>query len=69
MTESIPRSVSAQVAYLARLAPDVIGLTMELERPLHYFPGHIEVWSFAASRAMLQPDDAQSARNFRASHS
>ena len=32
-------SVSAQVAHLARLAPDVIGVTVELERPLHYFPG------------------------------
>jgi 3-phenylpropionate/trans-cinnamate dioxygenase ferredoxin reductase subunit len=32
-------SVSAQVAHLGRLAPDVIGVTVELERPLHYFPG------------------------------
>jgi NAD(P)H-flavin reductase len=41
VTESIPDpvSVSAQVAHLPRLAPDVIGLTVELERPLHYFPG------------------------------
>jgi NAD(P)H-flavin reductase len=41
LTESAPHPVamSAQVAHLARLAPDVIGLTMELERPLPYFPG------------------------------
>ena len=34
-----PASVSAQVAHLARLAPDVIGLTVELERSLHYLAG------------------------------
>jgi NAD(P)H-flavin reductase len=51
VTESIanPVSVSGQVANLARLAPDVIGLTVELERPLQYFAGqycNVQFWGF-----------------------
>jgi NAD(P)H-flavin reductase len=41
VTEAVPDpvSVSAQVTHLARLAPDVIGVTMEVEKPLDYLPG------------------------------
>jgi NAD(P)H-flavin reductase len=41
VTEAVPDqvSVSAQVTHLARLAPDVIGVTVEVEKPFHYLPG------------------------------
>jgi NAD(P)H-flavin reductase/ferredoxin len=41
VTETVPDPVSvpARVTHLARLAPDVIGVTMEIEKPLHYLPG------------------------------
>jgi len=32
-------SLSAQVTHLARLAPDVVSVTMEVEEPLEYLPG------------------------------
>ena len=32
-------SMSARVADLVRLAPDVVGVCLELPRPLRYFPG------------------------------
>jgi NAD(P)H-flavin reductase len=40
-TESLPDTVSlpARVAELTRLAPDVIGVKIELPRPLNYLPG------------------------------
>jgi len=34
-----PVSVSAEVAALTRLAPDVVGVSLELQRPLRYLPG------------------------------
>jgi 3-phenylpropionate/trans-cinnamate dioxygenase ferredoxin reductase subunit len=41
VTEPVPEpvSVAAQVTHLARLAPDVIGVTMEVEKPFRYLPG------------------------------
>jgi len=41
VTEPVPDpvSVSAQVTQLARLASDVVGVTMEVEKPFHYLPG------------------------------
>jgi NAD(P)H-flavin reductase/ferredoxin len=41
VTESVPDvvSMSGQVASIARLAPDVVGVTIQLPKPLHYFPG------------------------------
>ena len=41
VTEPVPDpiSVSAEVAELTRLAPDVIGVSLELQRPLRYLPG------------------------------
>jgi 3-phenylpropionate/trans-cinnamate dioxygenase ferredoxin reductase subunit len=41
VTEPVPDPVSApaQVVHMARLAPDVIGVTMEVERPFDYLPG------------------------------
>jgi NAD(P)H-flavin reductase len=41
VTEAVPDpvSLSAQVTHLVRLAPDVIGVTMEVEKPLDYLPG------------------------------
>lgn len=41
VTEPVPDSVSvpARVAALTRLAPDVVGVRLELERPLRYLPG------------------------------
>ena len=44
-----PETVSAQVTHLTRLASDVIGLTVQLERPLHYLPGqycHVQFSGF-----------------------
>jgi NAD(P)H-flavin reductase/ferredoxin len=40
-TETLPDTVSlpARVAELTRLAPDVIGVNIELPRPLNYLPG------------------------------
>ena len=40
-TEAVPDQVtlSATVAGIVRLAPDVIGVDVELPRPLHYLPG------------------------------
>jgi NAD(P)H-flavin reductase/ferredoxin len=40
-TEAVPEPValSAQVAGIVRLAPDVIGVDVELPRPLRYLPG------------------------------
>lgn len=41
VTETVPEQVSmpARVASIVRLAPDVIGVDVELPRPLHYLPG------------------------------
>ena len=41
MTEHVPDrvSVSAEVVELQRLAPDVVGVALELQRPLQYLPG------------------------------
>ena len=41
VTESVPDpvSMSAQVTNIVRLAPDVVGVDVELPRPLHYLPG------------------------------
>ena len=41
VTEPVPDQVSmpARVANMVRLAPDVIGVDVELPKPLHYFPG------------------------------
>jgi 3-phenylpropionate/trans-cinnamate dioxygenase ferredoxin reductase subunit len=41
MTEPVPDpiSVAAEVAELTRLAPDVVGVTLELQRPLGFLPG------------------------------
>jgi len=41
VTEAVPDpvSLSAQVTHLARLAPDVVSVTMEVEKPLEYLPG------------------------------
>lgn len=41
VTEPVPDSVStaARVAGLARLAPDVIGVRLKLQRPFRHFPG------------------------------
>ncbi len=41
VTEAVPDqvSVSARVADIVRLAPDVIGVDVELPRPLRYLPG------------------------------
>jgi NAD(P)H-flavin reductase len=40
-TEPVPDSVtvSAEVARLVRLAPDVVGVELALEQPFHYLPG------------------------------
>src|SRR5258708_22011556 len=40
VTEAVPDpvSLSAQVTHLARLAPDVGGGTMEVEKPVDYLP-------------------------------
>jgi NAD(P)H-flavin reductase/ferredoxin len=41
VTEPVPDtvSISAEVAELVRLAPDVVGVTLELPKPLTYLPG------------------------------
>jgi NAD(P)H-flavin reductase/ferredoxin len=41
VTEAVPDqvSMSGQVTELVRLAPDVIGVNIELPKPLHYLPG------------------------------
>src|SRR6516162_6287860 len=41
VTEHVPDrvSVSAEVVELQRLAPDVVGVALELQRPLQYLPG------------------------------
>jgi NAD(P)H-flavin reductase len=41
VTEAVPDqiSISARVANIVRLAPDVIGVDVELPQPLHYLPG------------------------------
>jgi 3-phenylpropionate/trans-cinnamate dioxygenase ferredoxin reductase subunit len=41
ITEPVPDTVSmsARVADLVRLAPDVVGVCLELPKPLRYFPG------------------------------
>ncbi len=41
VTEPVPDqvSMSGQVADIVRLAPDVLGVTIKLPKPLHYFPG------------------------------
>ena len=41
VTEKVPDQVamSARVADIVRLAPDVCGVDVELPRPLHYLPG------------------------------
>jgi NAD(P)H-flavin reductase/ferredoxin len=41
ITEPVPDTVSmsAEVAELVRLAPDVVGVTLELPKPLTYLPG------------------------------
>jgi NAD(P)H-flavin reductase/ferredoxin len=41
VTEAVPDqvSISAHVADIIRLAPDVIGVDVELPKPLHYLPG------------------------------
>jgi 3-phenylpropionate/trans-cinnamate dioxygenase ferredoxin reductase subunit len=41
VTEPVPDpvSVAAQLVHLTRLAPDVIGATIEVEKPLNYLPG------------------------------
>jgi NAD(P)H-flavin reductase/ferredoxin len=41
VTEPVPDqvSMSGQVANIDRLAPDVLGVTVQLPKPLHYFPG------------------------------
>ena len=41
VTEHVPDrvSVSAEVVELQRLAPDVVGVSLELQRPLQYLPG------------------------------
>src|SRR5712672_1314131 len=41
VTEAVPEqvSISAHVADIVRLAPDVIGVDVELPKPLHYLPG------------------------------
>jgi NAD(P)H-flavin reductase len=41
VTEPVPDqvSMSGRVANIARLAPDVIGVDVELPKPLHYLPG------------------------------
>ena len=41
VTEPVPDqvSMSGQVANIDRLAPDVVGVTVQLPKPLHYFPG------------------------------
>ena len=41
VTEAVPDqvSISAHVADIVRLAPDVIGVDVELPKPLHYLPG------------------------------
>jgi 3-phenylpropionate/trans-cinnamate dioxygenase ferredoxin reductase subunit len=41
VTEPVPDqvSMSGQVADIARLAPDVLGVTIQLPKPLQYFPG------------------------------
>jgi NAD(P)H-flavin reductase len=41
VTEPVPdpTTVLAEVAELQRLAPDVIGVTLELQRPMQYLPG------------------------------
>jgi 3-phenylpropionate/trans-cinnamate dioxygenase ferredoxin reductase subunit len=41
VTEPVPDqvSMSGKVANIVRLAPDVLGVTVQLPKPLHYFPG------------------------------
>ena len=41
VTETVPdpTSMSARVANMVRLAPEVIGVDVELPKPLHYLPG------------------------------
>jgi 3-phenylpropionate/trans-cinnamate dioxygenase ferredoxin reductase subunit len=41
VTEPVPDqvSMSGQVENIVRLAPDVLGVTIKLPKPLHYFPG------------------------------
>ncbi len=41
VTEPVPETVSmsARVAELVRLAPDVVGVCLELPKPMRYFPG------------------------------
>jgi 3-phenylpropionate/trans-cinnamate dioxygenase ferredoxin reductase subunit len=41
VTEPVPDTVtmSAEVGDLARLAPDVIGVTLDVQKPLRFFPG------------------------------
>ena len=41
ISEPVPDSVtvSAEVTQLVRLAPDVVGVELEMEKPFHYLPG------------------------------
>jgi 3-phenylpropionate/trans-cinnamate dioxygenase ferredoxin reductase subunit len=41
VTESVPDlvSISARLAHIERLAPDVIGVSLELQQPLRHLPG------------------------------
>jgi NAD(P)H-flavin reductase/ferredoxin len=41
VTEAVPHpvSVSAQVVHLVRLAPDIVGVSIELEKPFNYVAG------------------------------
>ncbi len=41
VTEPVPDqvSMSGKIANIVRLAPDVLGVTVQLPKPLHYFPG------------------------------
>ena len=41
VVEAVPEttSISARVAAIVRLAPDIVGVDIELPKPLHYLPG------------------------------
>jgi NAD(P)H-flavin reductase len=41
VTEPVPQpvTISARVSNLVRLAPDIVGVTIELPKPLHFLPG------------------------------
>ena len=61
VTEPVPDPVmvAAQVTHLARLASDVIGVTMEVEKPFRYLPGqycNVQFRGFPSRSGTSEPE-------------